>query len=134
MYAISCDGCGTTAYAGCACPEGHDPAQLGQHHDTCQLSSIDALVTCPPGSDCCQDDHDHAPDDCHAEHGRCPAPASCKLWRNVRSHHEDPDAAGLPAECPGGHHGFGVPGCTPCRALTITFIPSEPMKLQRAAG
>jgi hypothetical protein len=132
MFQIQCDGCGTSAYAGCGCPDGHDPVQLG-HHATCQLSAIEALVECPPGSDCCQDDHDHvAPAVCFVEHGACPAPAACKLWRNVRSHHDDP--SGLPLECPGGHHGFGVPGCVPCRALTITFLPSEPVQLQRVSA
>jgi hypothetical protein len=132
MFSISCDGCGTTAYAGCGCPDGHDPAQLG-HHDTCQLSVIEALVKCPPTSGCCQDDHDHVPPPtCDVQHGPCPAPASCKLWRNVRSHYADPDASGVPVSCPGGHHGFGVPGCVPCRALTITFLPVEPVQLQRA--
>ena len=131
LYQVQCDGCGTSAYAGCGCPDGQEPAQNG-HHDSCQLASIEALVTCPPGAGCCQDGHDHAPADCAVQHGACPDPAGCKLWRNVRSHQEDPDAAGLPKECPGGHHGFGVPGCTPCRALTITFLPVEPVQLQMA--
>ncbi len=129
MFSIACDGCRTTAYAGCGCPDGHDPVLLG-HHDACQLSDIEGQVVCPPTSGCCQDGHDHKPADCTAQHGACPDPARCKMWRNVRSHYEDPDAEGLPVSCPGGHHGFGVPGCTPCRALTITFLPTEPVKLQ----
>jgi hypothetical protein len=136
LFSISCDGCSATAYAGCACPDGHDPTALG-HHDTCQLSDIEGLVQCAPGSGCCADDGcDHKPADCTVQHGACPDPAGCKLWRNTRSH-VDPDllaASGLPAQCPGGHHGLGVPGCTPCRALTITFLPTEPLRLQRAVA
>jgi len=135
MYQVSCDGCGTSAYIGCGCPDGHDPQLLG-HHASCQMGDIEGSVACPPeATQCCQTDGcDHKPADCPREHGACPAPANCKLWRNVRSHHEDPDAAGLPKECPGGHHGFGVPGCTPCRALTVTFLPVEPVQLHRAVN
>jgi hypothetical protein len=132
VYQVQCDGCGTSAYVGCGCPPGHDPQQDG-HHADCAMGALEAQVVCPPGSGCCEQDHDHVPPaTCDAAHGACPAPAACKMWRNVRSHHEDPDAAGLPVECPGGHHGFGVPGCTPCRALTITFLPTEPVQLKRA--
>jgi hypothetical protein len=134
MYAITCDLTGKTAYAGCACPDGHDPAQIGKHHDTCQLSDFHATVGC--ADKCCGQDHDHDPKVCTAEHpaGSCPNPADCKLWRNVRSHHEDPDADGLPADCPGGHHGYGVAGCVVCHPLTITFTPAEPVRLQRATA
>lgn len=130
MFAITCDLTGRTAYAGCACPDGHDPAQAG-HHDTCQMADLHATVGC--ASTCCAQDHDdHDPKSCTAEHGACPDPAGCKLWANVRSHHDDP--SGLPVQCPGGHHGYGVEGCVVCHPLTITFLPSEPVQLQRAAG
>lgn len=133
MFAITCDLTGTTGYAGCSCPEGHDPVQLG-HHDACQMSDFHAVVGC--ADKCCGQDHDHDPKSCPTEHpaGSCPTPANCKLWRNVRSHHEDPDAAGLPVECPGGHHGYGVPGCAVCHPLTITYTPAEPVQLHRATS
>ena len=136
MFAITCDRTGTTGYAGCACPEGHDAEQLGHHPAECQLSDLHAVPGCVAG--CCdqhgQDDHDHDPQSCDVEHpaGSCPRPADCKVWRNLRSHVEDPDGAGMPVECPGGHHGYGVPGCVVCHPLTITFTPASPVRLQRA--
>jgi hypothetical protein len=67
MFAITCDLTGTTAYAGCACPPGHDPVQAGQHHDECQLSDLHAMLDCT--SRCCTDDHDdHEPKSCPTEH------------------------------------------------------------------
>ena len=100
MFAITCDLTGATGYAGCACPDGHDANQLGHHPDECQLSDLHAIPGCV--ADCCdqhgEDDHDHEPQSCPTEHpaGSCPSPADCKMWRNMRSHVEDPDAAGMP--------------------------------------
>jgi hypothetical protein len=129
MFTLTCDGvCGTTAYADCQCPDGYDPRTAG-HLPGCQMVNLGALVVCPADSDCCQEDHDHdaAGNACTADHpaGSCPAPAACKLWANVRSHHEDPDAAGLPVSCPGGHCGKGVPDCTVCRPITVTVPPGH---------
>jgi hypothetical protein len=133
LFAITCDRTGTTGYAGCGCPDGHDPADLG-HHDTCQMGDLQSVPGC--AGTCCGQDHDHDPQSCDAKHGACPDPAGCKLWKNVLSHQDpsNPDAPKLPKECPGGHHGYGVPGCVVCHPLTITFLPTEPVQLRRAAG
>lgn len=136
MLTLSCDGCGTIAYADCGCPDGYDP-HTGGHLPGCQMGNLDAQLACPPTSDCCQEDHDHAEqaDSCTAQHtGPCPNPTSCKLWANLRSHVEDPDAAGMPANCPGGHCGVGVPGCTVCRPITIIVPPGHVGSLKRAAA
>ena len=135
MFQITCDLTGTTGYAGCGCPEGHDPVLLG-HHGTCQMSDFHAVVGCT--ATCCakdsDPDHSHDPQSCPAEHppGSCPSPASCKLWLNVRANHPDPDGGALPAECPGGHHGYGVDGCVVCHPLTITYLPDQPVHLKPA--
>ena len=67
-------------------------------------------LTCPPGSACCQEDHDHAAaaDSCTSAHEGhdCPDPATCGSF---------PDVDG----CPGGHHGYGVTDCTVCKPLII---------------
>jgi len=137
-FAITCDLTGTTARTGCGCPGGHDPAQAGEHHGDCGLhpAAMHALLSCTAA--CCgqhgDDGHDHHPAECTAEHGPCPSPDSCRMWISMRSHVPDPDAAGMPRACPGGHHGYGVPGCVVCHPLTITFLPDEPARLQMARG
>jgi hypothetical protein len=98
MYAIQCDLSGATGYAGCGCPPEHDAAQAAQHHEVCQLTDLHAVVGCAP--ECCDqhgdDGHDHEPKVCTAVHGACPSPDDRKFWKNLRSHQEDPDAAGMP--------------------------------------
>jgi hypothetical protein len=136
MFTLSCDGgCGTIAYADCSCPEGYDPHTAG-HLPNCQMVNLDALVVCPPASDCCKEDHDHAAvaNACEAAHTTpCVDPLACKLWANVLSH-QDPDVPNdLPASCPGGHCGVGVPGCTVCRPITVIVPPGHVGGLKRAA-
>jgi hypothetical protein len=135
---LICKGCGTVAYADCSCPDGYDPHTAG-HLPGCAMGDLDGQVVCT-GSGCCQEDHDHAAtaNACPAKGGHpagsCPNPSSCELWTNVRSHHEDPDADGLPVSCPGGHCGFGVPGCTVCRPITIIVPPGHVGALKRAVN
>jgi hypothetical protein len=132
-FAITCDLTGTTGRITCGCPPEH-PEDAG-HHDSCDLSDVSAVdlhevVGCAP--DCCDqhgaDGHGHDPKECLVEHppGSCPQPSDCRLWKQLRSHQADPDAAGMPKDCPGGHHGYGVEGCVVCHPLTITFIPDGP--------
>ncbi|HLJ99292.1 MAG TPA: hypothetical protein VKU39_05225 [Streptosporangiaceae bacterium] len=132
---LLCKTSGTIAYADCSCPDGYDPHN-GGHLDKCQMSNLGAQVQCPPTAGCCQEDHDHDEQaTCPGGHTACPEPAACELWTNVRSHHEDPDAAGLPATCPGGHCGVNVPGCTVCHPITIILPPGHMSgSLKRAAG
>lgn len=140
-YAITCDLTGTTARVACGCPAGHDPAAAGEHHEDCGLhpkgmhAAVGCAGTCCADGDACPNEGHH-PQECTAEHGACPDPGGCKLWAGVRSHVPDPDAAGLPRSCPGGHHGYGVPGCVVCHPLTVTFIPGqdERVQLQMAAS
>jgi hypothetical protein len=135
-YAITCDLSGATGLAACGCPDEHDPVAAGIHHGTCQLhpEAVHGVPPCPPGACCTEDaeDHSHHVETCDAVHGACPDPAGCRLWRNVRSHYADPDAAGVPEQCPGGHHGYGVEGCVVCHPLTITFTAASPVRLRRA--
>jgi len=133
-FAITCDLTGRTGRVSCGCPPDHDAASAGVHHDACGMTDLHAIPGCV--ADCCDqhgtDGHDHDPAECLVEHppGSCPDPASCKVWKNLRSHVEDP--SGMPAECPGGHHGYGVKDCVPCHPLTITFLPDQPVILQLA--
>jgi hypothetical protein len=71
-----------------------------------------ASLACPPGSDCCQEDHHHgdAANSCAGGHGACPAPAACPVWGDQEG------------DCPGGHCGLGVDGCTVCRPITILAL------------
>ena len=137
MLILTCDGCAAVGYADCTCPEGYDPHTAG-HLPGCAMGNLGAQVVCKPAAGCCQDGHDHdaAANACPGGHpeGSCPAPSSCKLWANVRSHHEDPDGAGLPASCPGGHCGAGVPGCTVCRPITVMVPPGHVGALKRAVA
>lgn len=159
MYHIQCRGCGTSAFADCACEAlGHDPSVAGAHHPQCSMADPDGLVICPASSACCQEDHagdadrrGHAVLACpadHSEHG-CPDPDGCHLWASVKAHHASmsahqdglklTDPYPLPdrAEaCPGGHHGLGVTDCRVCRALVITAVggPARPAATLRAAS
>jgi hypothetical protein len=71
-------------------------------------SKPDALITCPPDSDCCQLDHGHD-QACKGGHGECSL-AKCSVLT--------PEGE----ECPGGHCGIGVEGCTACRSLKVTLV------------
>jgi hypothetical protein len=147
VYHIQCRGCGTSAFADCACERlGHDPSVAGAHHPQCPMTDPDGLVACPPGSACCQDDHSGDPDRrghallaCAVDHSAaaCPEPAGCHLWASVKAHHASMaahqaapgaelrdawPAEDLPDDCPGGHHGLGVEGCGVCRALVVTAV------------
>lgn len=71
-----------------------------------------AALACPPGSGCCEEDHDHdaTANACPGGHGECTL-ARC----TVLTPETEP--------CPGGHHGFGIDDCTVCRPVTITVLP-----------
>ncbi len=108
-------GCGSWTVIDCSCDP--DVLEAARAHDgECPLANIDAQLTCLPGKGCCTEDHDHA-QPCPGEHGPCLTPAQCPTW------HGGMDQEG---DCPGGHCGLGVPGCTGCRALTITMMAAGP--------
>jgi hypothetical protein len=123
MLRISCDGCGTAAYAECGCKAlAHDPAAAGTHHGDCPYADLGGTVTCPPGSGCCDGSahpgvyHDQAANACpqidQGTHGACPEPDACKSSRSTA---EDP--------CSGGHCHLGIADCTVCRTVTIEVLP-----------
>lgn len=127
---LQCDGCGTQAFADCTCPAGH-AANVGAHHPECSHADLDSLVTCPPGSGCCAQDHDHAAaaNACPGGHEDVPCPdeASCRVWRaGVPDvlHPQFSPATGVPP-CPGGHCHRDIPDCGVCRSLTITVLPGS---------
>jgi hypothetical protein len=128
---LICKGCATVAYADCSCPEGYDPHTAG-HLTPCPMGNLGAQVVCPPGSACCQVQHDHdaAGNACEGGHTVCPEPATCQLWAAVLTHPGTPDEA--PDSCPGGHCGAGVPGCAVCRPITIIVPPGHVGGLKRA--
>jgi hypothetical protein len=135
---IECDGCGTKAFAECSCPPGWDPVAQGQHipavvvagmpAEACPFGNPDAQVTCPPGSACCKEDHDHA-QPCplsQGGHGACPEPQTCKLWANATADFRHPSYTGPPpGPCPGGHCHKDLEDCTGCRALTLIMVPGS---------
>jgi hypothetical protein len=145
---VTCQGCGTQTFLECSCPPGH-AANVGQHHPECSHYSLDASITCPPGSGCCAEDHDHAAaaDACPGGHDEpCPEPGTCRVWQAATADARHPAYAGghplLGAEhqagdpvpdCPGGHCHKDVKGCTVCRPLTITVLPGS-AAIQPVAG
>jgi hypothetical protein len=135
MLRISCNGCGTSAYADCACPGlGHNPGAAGVHHAACPFTDLGANVTCPPGSGCCDGSphpgvsHDAAANACPqidaGTHGSCPEPDGCKSWYGMNDHRYEHLVNGTsPPPCPGGHCHQGLPDCTVCRTVTIEVLP-----------
>jgi hypothetical protein len=129
----------TQAFLECTCPPGHTE-NVGAHHPECSHRDIDAAVTCPPGSDCCQQDHDHAAaaNACHGGHeDPCPEPpGKCRAWNTATADARHPLYEGghpllgadhqpgddIP-DCPGGHCHKDVRGCGVCRPLVITILP-----------
>jgi hypothetical protein len=74
------------------------------------------------GCGCCTENHHHgqAASACPGKGGNHPG-AECP--------HPDPVACTVLTpegeECPGGHCGLGIPGCSVCRPLTITLLPGS---------
>ena len=97
-------------------------------------SAFYAAISCPPGSGCCEVDHDceAAANSCPGGHGACPTPSNCKVWLGMQPHLADSNIRDTSAgQCPGMHCGLGVAGCTVCHPLTITAIPGS-VSLQQA--
>ena len=120
MLHVECQGCHTSAYVDCTCPQGHTDT-TGAHRDACPMTDLGATVVCPPGTNCCKEAHSH---DQNAN--SCPALASGELHPEapcpVPAHADfSPDHV----DCTGGHCGFGVPDCTVCRPVTITVMPGS---------
>jgi hypothetical protein len=117
MFLLECNLCHTKAFV-----------------DETQVSDFDAALVCPPSDDCCGEDHHHgeAVERCPGGHGACPTPDNCAVWLGMQPHLPDSNVRDTSAgPCPGGHHGFGVDGCTVCRPITITPVPGS-MSLRRA--
>lgn len=137
MLRVSCNGCGTAAYAECACPAlGHDPRATLHHDDDCPMHDLGATVVCPPGSGCCDGSshpgvsHDAAANLCpqigKGTHGACPEPATCKSWYGMNDHRYQHIVNGVaPPPCPGGHCHKDLPDCTICRPVTIEVLPGS---------
>lgn len=134
MLQVLCPGCLTQAFLECTCPPGFADA-AGQHQPGCSHHRPDVMVRCPPGSSCCQEDHDHAAaaDACPGGHddAACPEPDSCRMWQGAIADAFHPASDGShplyegkkPPPCPGGHCHKDVDGCTVCRPLVITVLP-----------
>jgi hypothetical protein len=140
MLHVQCRGCLTSAYLDCHCELlGHDLAGVGAHAAGCPFADLGAQVVCPPGSPCCKQDHSHdaTANACPQNHGTapCPNPGRCETWEQQKRDvvNLDPDVHGqlkaslahITGDCPGGHCGFGVPGCTVCRPVTVTVMPGS---------
>jgi hypothetical protein len=138
LIQVQCPGCMTQVFLECTCPPGHIAA-TGAHHPECSHDNIDSHVACPPGSDCCQVDHDHgaAANACPGTHddAACPElPGRCKVWQGATADAHHPlfepgthplfSGATVP-DCPGGHCHKDVKGCTVCRPLIITMLPGS---------
>jgi hypothetical protein len=108
------------------------------YHVLCQVSGTSGFtedpnspygaLACPPGSGCCEVDHDcgEAASTCSGGHGACPTPNNCKVWLSMQPHLENSNQRDTSAgPCPGGHCGLGVDGCAVCHPLTITVIPGS---------
>lgn len=139
---VTCPGCSTQAFLECTCPSGFVEA-VGEHHGDCTHSDIDAAIACPPGSDCCPEDHDHAAmaNSCHGNHEDVACPeedGKCRVWQGAIADAHHPMYAGahpllgadhaaddrIP-ECPGGHCHKDIPDCAVCRPLVITVLPGS---------
>jgi hypothetical protein len=142
VFHVECKRCHSWATADCSCPP--ELADLPFHLPGCKLNDMGAVVTCPPGSGCCQLAHSHdaaamaCPGLTGAHAGQpCPHPDPVLCPTHISS---TSPAAGTPAhqvllggggralvseplECPGGHCGPGVKDCTVCRPVTITMLP-----------
>jgi hypothetical protein len=144
MLHILCPGCLTSAYIDCACPPGWDPvtrghvtaaiaaiavAAAGAPVAPCPAGDLDAAITCPPGSPCCQEDHHHgeAANACPGGHADCPEPGTCLVWKRTQAsvHPDEPLPRHLAGDCPGGHCHKDLPDCTACRPLIITMVPGS---------
>ena len=142
MIQVQCPGCMTQVFLECTCPPEH-LLTLGEHHDECPHSDIDANLACAPDAGCCSEDHDHAAmaNACPGGHENeaCPEePGRCRVWRDstadarhplYRGAHPllGPDHAAdddIPP-CPGGHCHASIPSCTVCRPLIITMLPGS---------
>lgn len=135
---VTCPGCSTQAFLECSCPAGFIDA-VGEHHGDCTHSNVDAAVICPPGSDCCPRDHDHAAmaNSCHGNHEAVPCPedaGKCRVWKGAIADAYHPQFTGHhalfklekdepPPSCPGGHCHADIPDCAVCRPLVITVLP-----------
>jgi hypothetical protein len=145
-YQLTCPQSGVSVTVDCACNQvGHNPVAAGKHHDRCMMNNLTSNVKCPPGSGCCEQDHDHeAAAICPQDHDMaCPEPGTCSLWASALAHHAaaraaleahvaDPDApvpdeehfahalAEPPESCPGGHCHKDIPGCNVCHPIIIT--------------
>ncbi len=129
-----CPGCQTQAFLECTCPPGY-LAAAGEHRASCSHADLDAQVTCPPGSDCCAEDHDHAAaaNACAGGHDgvSCPEPDACAVWKGATADASHPlfdenhplFGGNDPGGCPGGHCHKDVKGCGVCRPLVITVLP-----------
>jgi hypothetical protein len=112
---IQCQGCLTWEIVDCICPPG-----LGAHVSACPVDDLDAQVNCagPLSANCCKVAHNHgkAANACLGDHAEAPCssgdPAKCSVWANTEGD----------GDCPGGHCGVGVDGCTVCRPITITVL------------
>ena len=141
MLMVQCPGCMTQAFLECTCPPGHTE-NVGQHHPECSHHNVDASITCPPGDDCCQEDHDHAAmaNSCHGNHAGVPCPEephACRVWKGAIADLHHPEEATRrtaaavldvshedgPPPCPGGHCHAAIPDCAVCRPLIITVLP-----------
>lgn len=146
MLQVLCPGCTTQVFLECTCPPGY-VAVAGEHHATCSHRDIDANVTCPPDSDCCQADHDHAAaaNACPGGHedAACPEPKKCKVWAGAIADARHPlfepgshplfSGAAIP-DCPGGHCHKDIPGCTVCRPLHVVMLPGTQIVMAGAGG
>jgi hypothetical protein len=121
------------AFVDCTCPPGYTD-QAGWHTPDCQMENIQGQVICPPGTDCCADDHGDTPDVQVGKivfHGHDAAAMACPGLGNNHEGAECPTGAACvvvtPAgeDCPGGHCAKAVDGCTVCRPITITGMPGS---------
>jgi len=132
MFLDQCRTCPAWGTAECGCPPELD--SLPWHHPDCKLNDIGAVVSCK----CCTQDHSHdqaamaCPGLAGAHAGEpCPHPDPVLCPAHISStspHAETPahlvlDSVSAPLECPGGHCGPDVKGCTVCRPVIITMLP-----------
>jgi hypothetical protein len=136
MLKVMCPVSLEEAYIDCGCPDDHDAAAEGVHHETCAVADPSLAITCPPSSGCCQEEHSHGKtaNSCTADHSgeACPDPAGkCRAWNNAK-HHASGGVQPLPAElqgdCPGGHCHQDLESCAGCHALIITLIGNTTLK------